>query len=121
MEVDLTIPGTDDIRGMDIYEGHLYVHRDNSVTMKYTLDGVPVDSLNYTTFTHMAIHDSIIYDVDGDPGNRLRRYDMRTGLFLGDLASPAFETDGIRVCGGKLYYCDGERRMIGAVPLADLR
>ncbi|MBI4535457.1 MAG: hypothetical protein HY708_04205 [Ignavibacteriae bacterium] len=124
--VDLVIPGTgipyDAVRGMDVYDGYLYIHRDHSRLRKYTLDGALLDSIDYWTSSYMTISDSIIYDVEFLPGrNNLRRYDMRTKSFLQKVLAPARATEGIKVYQDMLYYCDFERRMIGAVPLADLK
>ena len=124
--IDCTFPGSgnvyDLVRGMDVYNGYLYIDGDLSMLRKYTLDGTLVDSLNYHSLLYMTIHDSIIYSVDQYPWpNQLRRYDMRTSSFLTNLVSPAPLSEGIKIYEGKLYYCDFEKRFIGAVPIADLR
>jgi hypothetical protein len=122
--VDLTFPAmsNDIIRGVEVYEGFLYVDRDFSHVKKYTLDGVLVDSADFWTNIYLTIDSGIVYSVDvGGYPNRILRYDMQTGRTLPSVLSPARSSAGIKIYDGKLYYCDSDKRIIGAVPVADVR
>lgn len=115
--VDLTFPTRFNIiRGMDVYNGSLYV-ADAFEIMIYSFDGVLLDSVNLALYG-LTIGDSIIYE-SGWPTISL--FDLRTRQFLLNVLSTMWIPEGIKEYHGKLYYCDFEKRIIGAVPVADLR
>ncbi|HEV8537423.1 MAG TPA: hypothetical protein VGR15_00755 [Bacteroidota bacterium] len=130
--IDLEFPRfeSDGIAGLDTYNNDVYVLLLSSKLKKFTMDGILVDSISYSSLNQsyfMTIHDSIVYTVphgnssDSLLVDHIGRFDLRTMQFLSELRAPARNIDGIKVSEGQLYYCDHFKHMVGVMPLSDLR
>ncbi len=117
-QVDLIFPGLlDDISGMDAYNGFLYVADHFDVVRRYTYDGVLLDSASYWCYC-FTIRDSIVYTPEW---NTLKRLDLHTMKYLQSVLFPLRHKWGIKEYQGEMYYCDFEKAIIAAIPIADLR
>ena len=117
-QVDLIFPSLlEDIRGMDAYNGFLYVANNFNVVRRYTYDGVLLDSASYSCYC-FTIRDSMAYTPQWIS---MKRFDLRTGQYIQNVLFPLQYAWGIKEYQGKIYYCDYEKAIIGAVPVSDLR
>ena len=118
--VDLVFPATftNIIRGMDEYNGLLYVMDDFSALKVFSREGALVDSIDYSGY-FITIVDSVIYS--SELYRFLGRFDMRTRRNLRHVLAPTYQINGIKEHNGMLYYSDFEKQMIGRVPIGDLR
>ena len=118
--VDLVFPTmfTNLVRGMDEYNGLLYVMDDFSKLKVFSRDGALLDSINYSGY-YIMIVDSVIYSSEGY--RFLTRFDLRTMRYLQHVLAPTHEIDGIKEHNGMLYYSDFEKKFIGRMPIGDLR
>jgi hypothetical protein len=114
------------IKGMDVFEGYLYVWLDqgSSVIKKYTFDGVLMDSLAFAPSSsyYMTIHNGIVYTVTyATRPWRIARFDLRARSFLPEVLAPSKEVDGIKAFRNQLYFTDFNKWHVGVMPIADLR
>ena len=121
VDLELPSPGTTTIEGMATAGGLLYVRCDNGFMKRYTYGGELVDSLHLGIRGYfLAVANGVLMTSDYPDALLLRRYDLQSGAELASVRSPARETEGINVYRDTLYYCDFDKRIVGAIPMPDL-
>jgi hypothetical protein len=122
--VDLKFPEFvgSSIEGMATYRGRLYVKKLSDQLLKvYAFDGSLIDSIACYVSYYLAIHDSVMYSVVYTHPNSISRYDMRRNVRLSDIQSPSRNGEGMKFVNDTMYYCNYDKKMIGAVPVKDLK
>lgn len=121
--VDLTVATFPTlIRGLETYQGSLYAITYSSAyaVRKYTYDGALIDSSTISgSVFHLTISNGILYTTDFYA--TIRRFELSTMNVLSSVSGPARNLEGIRIYDDHLYFCDFYKRMVGSVPLQDLR
>jgi len=120
--LDLILASMTEVFGLETYQGFLYALEGRSPTRlnKYTYGGTRVDSVLFPgTGYHLTINDGVLYTYTFSAF--LRRIDLTSMAELPTVAKPASNLEGIRILDGRLYFCDFDKRMVGSVPLQDLK
>ncbi len=87
---------------------------------RFNIDGTLLGIGPYGQYTlYMAMADSIIYSLKRTTG--ISRFDMRRNIFLETMREPSEATYGIFIRDDYLYFADFPKRMIGRMPVADLK
>jgi len=130
---DLTIPFIAPpkvIRGMAARNGTLYVYygpANGGPTFlgRLSLAGTLLDTIPYApsggTGYYLATDGSIVYSVDFE-ARKISRFDLATQTYLSDVRSPNNAgLEGFKIYADRLYFTDVVKRMIGVVPIEDLK
>ena len=112
------------ITGMDIFEGRLLVLGSSDYghfRCRYDYNGNLIDSVRFDTQGYyLAVRDGILHTNGWGETSQIYRYAF-SGNPLPSLCPPVKYGDGIKFHGEFLYYCDYNHRLIGRVPVADLK
>jgi len=111
------------IRGLETYNGNLYVMTDSSKDnlRRYSYDGTLLEVMDYPNpSAFITIDKGILYSYSSVNSDQLTRFKLSSRTFLTTIHVPALEGQGIKIAEGYLYYCDYNRRLVGRVPIEDI-
>lgn len=112
------------ITGMDVSDGVLVVLLSTQGAFfrcRYDYRGGLVDSIPFDVTGHyLAIRAGILHRIVWGATQQILRYTF-SGSQLPSFYPPVRNGDGIKFHDDFLYYCDANRRLVGRVPVADLR
>lgn len=109
--------------GLEYYQGFLYElvsNRGPISLMKYTYNGLPIDSTIISGgVNRLTIHDGIAFIQKGrDP--TIRRFQLATKTYLSEIKSPMLDGEGIRIRGNYFYFLDYQKNLVGRVNLQEM-